>query len=98
MEVAFDGVLLLLALIAFVVSQILLESGVKTHVTDAYGHTTEQYYTLSTCYATYSDEVRLTPLLLFSCFGTADFALWFVVVDFQVGLSRCILYLRCLQL
>jgi hypothetical protein len=59
MEVAFDGLVLLLALIAFVVSQIILESGVQTHVTDASGSTTEQYYTLSTCYSTYSDEVSL---------------------------------------
>jgi hypothetical protein len=57
MEVAFDGLVLLLALIAFVVSQIILDSAVQTHVTDAFNNTTEQYYTLSTCYATYSDEV-----------------------------------------
>ncbi len=64
MEVSFDAVLLLLALVAFVVSQIVLESGVKAVVVDPSSNMmTEQYYTLSTCYATYSDQVGIRLLL-----------------------------------
>jgi hypothetical protein len=52
-----DALLLFLGGIAFVVSQYVLDSGVRTHVTFA-GQRTTQYYTLSTCYSTFSSAVR----------------------------------------
>jgi hypothetical protein len=53
-----DALLLFLGGIAFVVSQYVLNSGVRTHVTNFSWRRTTEYYTLSTCYATFSSAVR----------------------------------------
>lgn len=60
LEVLLDSILLVMGAIAFVVSQYILESAVATHVVStsaSYAHV--EYYTLSTCYETYSHQVHV---------------------------------------
>ena len=53
----FDAVLLVMSVVAFVVSVYVLASGVETLVMDGFNEWTTEYYTLSTVYSTYANEV-----------------------------------------
>ena len=57
LEVLFDAVLLVMSVVAFVVSVYVLASGVETLVMDGFNEWTTEYYTLSTVYSTYANEV-----------------------------------------